>query len=93
MGWLGSLVICWLTVPADEQGVCGFRVGESDTAFLLCELHQLMRGGSEMGRELNMLYSILSKNRKKAVSRLLPESPGAFSVGVCMKKACVHDIW
>lgn len=43
---------CGLTVPPHEQGVCGFRVGEFDTALLLCELHQLMRRESEMGKEL-----------------------------------------
>lgn len=41
--------VCGLTVSPHEQGVCGFRVGEFDIAFLLCELHQLMRGESEMG--------------------------------------------
>lgn len=34
----------------DKQGVCGFCAGESDTAFLLCELHQLMRGGARKGK-------------------------------------------
>lgn len=31
----------------DEQGVCGFRAGESDFAFLLREFHQLKDSGLE----------------------------------------------
>lgn len=43
---------CWLTISTHEQGVCGFRVGESDTAFLLRELHQLRRGRFGKGQEI-----------------------------------------
>ncbi len=59
MGWLGSQGLCWLTIFVDEQGVCGFRVGESDTAFLLCEFHQLMRGDFGKGQEIRRVVQYL----------------------------------
>lgn len=58
-----------LLTRSDAQGICGFRAWESDTAFLLCELHKL-RGGDHVGWKGSIRSQ--SQPRDGVIDRSLP---------------------